>query len=874
MKPERSIDEKTIRKHDMPLRLLRFFIMHRNYDHSAIGDLQELYEDRLMDGGRLHASLWIWRQVLRSLPIFIIHAFIWRIIMLKNYLKVALRNIKRYKAYSFINISGLAVGLACCILIFLWVQDEWSYDRYHQHADRVFRISYGEREGETVEHIALSPFAAAPIVTEEIPEIVAFTRLQWHQGLFLVGEETFEETDIFYVDADFFAIFSHEFLAGDPTTALSQSGSAVLTESTARKLFGSSDILGRILHLREEGNLQVTAVIADVPPNSHCQFRALISNHRIRQTMSDLYTSWDWIRGWSYVLLRDGAEPDDVVRKINQVALKHRDEEAVQYASQPDIKLQRITDVHLTSHLLGELETNGSMQLVVVFSLIAVFILLIACINFMNLATARSANRSKEVGMRKVMGAQKGHLIHQFLSETVLTAAVALAVALMLVVLILPAFNQLTSKNLYLDFLSHGNFWGGMAVLILVTGAVSGSYPAFYLSSFQPIVTLRKTLSSGLRGSVFRSVLVVLQFSVSIALIISTVVIVHQLKFMKHKDLGFDKEQVLVVSMRGSRIQQQAGALKQALLRNPRIRRATVSFGVPGRVHVTRGIMYEGQPEDEQHELELFFSDYDFARTYGIKIIKGRDFSEKYGSDASGAFLLNETAARRLGWGVEAVGKKVGFSTDEMKPVVGIVKDFHFASLRSVIAPMGILLTEERVRQLSLKVDKEELQETIAFVEETWKTFEPHLEFRYRFTDSQFDALYRSEDRLGRIITVFSAIAIAVACLGLFGLASYTAEQRTKEIGIRKVLGASIPGLILMLMRQFLRWVVLSNVIAWPVAYFLMNRWLQEYAYRIEFGWWICPLAGGVALVVTLMTVGYQTMKTTTANPVKSLRYE
>ena len=839
-----------------------------------VGDLEELYEEKVYQHGGFMAAFWLWKQVLRSALRFSIHDFFWRLMMFKNYIKVTLRNLTKHKAYSFINISGLAVGLACCILIFLWVQDEWSYDRYHEHADRVYRISYGEREGETVERIAFSPFAAAPILTEEIPEIVAFSRLQWHQGLFMIEEEAFEETDIFYVDPDFFAIFSHEFLAGDPKTALSQSGSAVLPESTARKLFGSSDVLGRILHLREEGDLQVTAVIADVPPNSHFQFRVLISNHRIRQTMSDLYTSWDWIQGWSYVLLRDGAEPDDVARKINQVALKHRDEEAAQYASDPDVALQRITDIHLTSHLLGELETNSSMQLVVVFSLIAVFILLIACINFMNLATARSANRSKEVGMRKVMGAQKGHLIHQFLSETVLTAAVALAVALMLVVLILPAFNQLTSKNLHLDFLSHGTFWGGMAVLILITGALSGSYPAFYLSSFQPIVTLRKTLSSGLRGSAFRSVLVVLQFSVSIALIISTVVIVYQLKFMKHKDLGFDKEQVLVVSMRESRIQQQAGALKQALLRNPRIRRATVSFGIPGRVRVTRGIMYEGQPEGEHHELEFFYSDYDFARTYGIKIIEGRDFSKEYGSDASGAFLLNETAARRLGWGMDAVGKKIGFSTDEMKPVVGIVKDFHFESLRSVIAPMGILLTNERVRQVSLKVDTEDLRETIAFVEETWKTFEPHLEFQYRFADAQFDTLYHSEDRLGRIITVFAAIAIAVACLGLFGLASYTAEQRTKEIGIRKVMGASISGLILMLLKQFLKWVVLSNVIAWPVAYFLMNRWLQEYAYRIEFAWWICPLAGGAALVVTLMTVGYQTMKTTAANPVKSLRYE
>ena len=793
--------------------------------------------------------------------------------MFRNYIKTTMRNIRRAKVYSFINIAGLAVGLACCMLILLWVQDELSYDRFYKNADQVCRIIYGQASEGSERYVAVSPFAAAPAFTEEIPEIVTYTRLDYRSGLFTADDKKLEESNIYVVDPSFFKVFSHTFISGDPATSLSNTNSIVLVESTARKLFGSTDIVGKTINLSDEGDFLVTAVIKDVPRNSHFHFNALLSNHQARQQNQELWTSWDWSRGHSYVLLADDADPEAVSEKFATIIENNYGEEDQRYGTQSIAKLQRMTDIHLASHLLGEFETNGSKTSVIGFSIIAIFILFIACSNFMNLTTARSAGRSKEVGLRKVMGAHKMQVANQFLSESIFTVCFSFLIALLIVVLLLPAFNQLTLKELSLSFLTQPIFWIGAIGLILFTSIIAGSYPALYLSSFEPARILQKVVTVGRRGVSFRDLVVIAQFTISIILIASTLVIWQQINFMKYSELGFDKDHVLAIWLNGDDIKERAETLKNVLKSDPRIREASVSYGYPGSLYTTRSFVQEGKPESEQLDMGLFMADYDFIKTFGIKIAFGRDFSEAMRTD-EGAFLINERAAEELGWNQEAVGKRIGFAPDNMNPIIGIVKDFHFESMREKIGPLAIRLSRDRIADLSLKLDSDDLRSTLAFVEKTWKEFEPHRRLRYSFADEDFNRYYRTEGRLNKIITTFAVIAILVACLGLFGLASFTAQQHKKNIGIRKVLGASETGIVLLLSKGFALRVLLANIIAWPVIYYFMTKFLQAYAYRISLGIHVFLLSGVLAILIALISVSYQSIAAARANPINSLKYE
>ncbi|MBN2206288.1 MAG: ABC transporter permease [Candidatus Aminicenantes bacterium] len=798
-----------------------------------------------------------------------------------NTSKIALRKARKQKAYSFINIAGLAVGLAACLLILVWVKDELSYDRYHEQADRVFRVAQSEEIGGVPAELAVAPFVSAPAFAAEIPEVETYARLLRGAPLAVVEGRKFDLTDIYFTDPGFFDLFSHVFLTGDRKTALAAPGALVLTEETARRLFGAVEVVGRTVNFNNDYDLKVTAVVKNVPANSHFLFNGLVSLATVaaRPDIRSVMEDWFRISGWVYVLLRERADPRAVEAKMAALKLKHVGDSLRQSGSKMDFRLQPLTDIHLRSRLEGEIGPSGDIRYVYVFSLIAAFILVLACINFMNLATARSAARGKEVGLRKVMGARRGNLILQFLGESVLMSILASVAAVVLVVLALPSFNRLAGKAISPASLLSGSSLLALAGLVLLTGFLGGSYPALFMSAFRPVVVLRGNVGRGLKRASFRSLLVVFQFSVSVVLMAGTLIALSQTRYMKTRDLGFDKDQVLVINMRDAAARRSAEALAGELKSNANIGEAALSSGVPGRVSTSLVVGMEGRPERESFPAWTVWSDYDFVKTYGISIVAGRDFARSFASDAGGVFLVNETAALRMGWGLDAVGRKIGFDTDDRREIVGVLKDFHFGSLRNPIEPLVVRLAPaadlaRQGRFLSLKLRQGDIPALLAFAKAKWAE-RSERGFDFFFADENFDSLYRNEVRVGRIITAFAVMAVFVACLGLFGLASFAAEQRTKEIGVRKVLGASEAGLAALLSREFLKWVLLANAVALPAAHLLMERfWLASFAYRSTPGILLFASVAALSLVIALLTVSGQAIRASVANPVESLRYE
>jgi putative ABC transport system permease protein len=801
--------------------------------------------------------------------------------LLWNYSKIALRKFRKQKGYSFINIVGLAIGLAACLLILLWVKDELSYDRYHENADRIYRVAQFGEIGGAAERLAVAPFPAAAAFASEVPEVEAYARLLWIAPLAVVEGRKFDLEEIYLADPGFFDIFTHPFLAGDGQKALASPGSLVLNEETALKLFGRADVVGRTVNFSNEYDLTVTGVIKNVPANSHFRFNGLVSLATLanRPDIHSIMEDWFRLSGWIYVLLRDKADPRTVEAKMAAVTLKHVGEELRKSGTKMELKLVPLTDIHLRSRLEGEIGRSGDIRYVYAFSTIAAFILVLACINFMNLATARSAGRGKEVGLRKTMGARRGNLIFQFLGESLFMSVLASVGAVALVGLALPSFNRLAGKSISPSSLLGGGSIFALAGLVLLTGILGGSYPALFMSAFRPAAVLKGTIGRGLKRGSFRSVLVVFQFSVSIILMVGTWIVLSQTRYMKTRDLGFDKDRVLVVNMRGDTARRSAEALANDLKSNANIGEATQTSGAPGRVGTYMTINLEGRPEREQFVAGVIWSDFDFIATYGIPMVAGRDFSRSFVSDAGGVFLINETAAQRMGWGPDAVGRKIGFDADDLREIVGIMKDFHFASLKEPIAPLVVRLATRqelppRARFLSLKLRTDDIPATLAFVKAKWAE-RSERGFEYFFADEEFDTLYRNEERIGRIIAAFAIMAIFVACMGLFGLASFAAEQRTKEIGVRKVLGASEAGLAALLSKEFLKWVLIANAIALPAAYLIMSRiWLANFPYRTNPGPLTFLSITGLSVLAALLTVSWQATRAAIANPVDSLRYE
>jgi len=811
--------------------------------------------------------------------------------MLKNYLKVAARNLSRQKGYAAINVFGLAVGIACFVLIALYVQDELSYDRYHAKSDRIYRVV---EIIEGAEESASNPLPVGAALIETYPQFVEsavrFFNLQ-APTLSITYEppgapaRSFNEAGFFFADSTVFDVFDFALVAGDRATALDRPNTVVLTESAVERYFGDADPIGKTMLFEGEHPLEVTGVLAEVPENSHFTFDFLASWSTLRssvyaQNAGMLDFNWYWNPAWTYVLLRENVEPSALEAQFPGF-IEENWPDVIK--AQSSLYLQPLTDIHLTSRLDFEIRPNSDILYVYVFSVIAVFVLLVACINFMNLATARSLRRSKEVGMRKAVGAFRGQLIGQFLSESVLLSLVSLAAALPLVWGLLPVLNNMAGKTLTLNPLVMPWLLPALFVVALTVGVLAGLYPAFVLSRYEPAHVLKASGRTGTGGGasdLLRRGLVTAQFGISIALIAGTFIALDQLDYLRNARLGFDTEEVVMVPILRTPAAQQYDAIKDALLQQPGIESVTVAEDVLGSKYQTNTYQPEGYTETIQFPRMLVHND--FAKTFGIQMVAGNDYQE--GRDPGPGVIINESMVRRLGWESpeDAVGRSMGPAGQNgelQRRIVGVTEDFHFASLHQPIAPFVL----DRMfpgqmgffgRYLAIRIVSDDVRGTLGAIERTWNQFLPDRPFEYLFVDQELDQLYKAEENLSRVAGAFSVLAILIACLGVFALAAYAAEQRKKEIGVRKVLGASVPNLVMLLSRDFVRLVILAFVLAAPLTYFALQQWLGAFAYQVPVGPGAFAIAGMLALGIAIATVSYHALRAATTNPVSTLRTE
>ena len=795
--------------------------------------------------------------------------------MIKNYLTVAIRNIARNKTFSAINILGLAIGMACCILILLYVQDELSYDQHHEHANRIYRVAAEGKVAGTMRQFAITPFPMGPALVTDYPEVIEAVRFfQGTNPRTLVEDQhghVFFEDGVLFTDANAFEVFNFPLSQGDPKTAFLEPFSIVITEAMAQKYFGKQNPLGQTLTLFKKASFKVTGVLKDTIYNTHFQFDFLA--FPILQE-----PGWFNHEYYTYLLLQQNDSAGELEAKLPDFMATHAGEQHEATGYKINYFLQPLTDIHLHSHLEWEMSPNGDIRYVYLFLSIAFFVLILACVNFMNLSTARSATRSKEVGMRKVVGANRPQLIRQFMGESILLALVALLFATVLVEISLPAFNAFTQRELVLDYAGNWHVVLALFSVALFAGLLSGIYPALFLSAFQPVEVLKSTLRRGLKKPHSRKTLVVFQFVISIVLIIGTVVIYHQSDYIKNKKLGFNKEHVIVMPNPGKQLTER---YKSILSTYPNVLNTSRSASVPGRKLPSNLFR---PSSDSAYSDGLMMNhlqvDHRFISTYGLELVEGRDFSKDISSDKYGTFILNEAALRKLGWTslanqkLELIFPEGGkLKVEAQGDVVGVVKDFHYKSLHHEIEPL-IIMTGSWFEYFAIRIRSDDVAGTLSFLKTQWKEIAPNKPFDYFFLDDDYDKLYRTEEQIGTLSGLFSILAIFVASLGLFGLASFTAQLRIKEIGIRKVLGASVSNLVLMLSKEFALLVGIANLIAWPIAYYAMNRWLQDFAYRIDLEIWAFVLSGFLALFIALSTVSYQAWKVARTNPVDALRYE
>ena len=804
--------------------------------------------------------------------------------MILNYFKIAIRNILRYKVYSIINIAGLSVGMACTILILLWVHYELSFDRFHANADRIYRLTENWNVGKTRGKWAVTNWPAGPTFQREYPEVIKAVRFRRVYGKVFCSYKTerFFIDEILFADDTVFDIFTFPLIRGNPGTALSTAFSAVITEEIAEKLFGTEDPIGKVIKIGDESGITVTGVMRNVPPNSHLSFRALVSLKTVFKLNPEHAKKQmeNWSGGninYTYLLLQQNCNVFNLEKKLTAHIAKQAEEQLQFLGGSIEYFLQPLTRIHLHSKLELDIAERGDIVYVVAFGAIAVFILLIACINFMNLSTARSANRAKEVGMRKVLGAQRGELIRQFIGESLFFSFISGIFALMLVELSLPLFRSLSGSNMSFQNVNMPWLISALIGIILIVGFAAGSYPSLFLSAFQPVRVIRGSLKTGTKNSRFRGILVIVQFTVSVTLIIETGIVLNQLKYMKNKELGFENEQAVYFGPIDSDFKQSIESFKDAIKGYPQIADVAFSSHIPSDPPILELFLPEGFTGDQTQLMHQMSIDHEFIPAIGMEIATGRNFSSKISTDPGHAALINETAARRLGW-EDPVGKTIVSYRSPgpvTKTIIGVVRDFHIESLHKEIGPFFIENNPSDFhRYLLIKIMSANLPATTDFLRKKWAEILPQIPFDFSFLDETFDRQYKADEKIQAIFSNFGVLAIFISCLGLFGLASFTAEQRTKEIGIRKVLGAPVSGIILMLSKEFTKWVLAANVIAWPIAYFAMNRWLQNFAYRIDIGMGPFILAGVSAFVIALLTVGYQAIKAARANPVDALRYE
>lgn len=797
--------------------------------------------------------------------------------MWRNYIKVSFRNLWKNKSFSLINIAGLAIGLAVSFSILLYVVNEITYDRFHEKSNRIYRFAASMDLQDRHFEIAEMPIPFGPALAQEFPEVKNFTRIQ-EAGTTIISRENrlFKETGIYYVDTDFFRMFTISVLNGNPETFLDAPFKVVITEEMAKKYFGEENPVGETLEWDHNHQFTVTGVVKKMPENSHFKFNMLGSLSTLESLGRNL-NDWMGFSIHTYLELSDGVQIRDLEDKYYHFMWAHIPDQIKKLGVNIDLFLQPLTKIHLYSHLEEELEPPGNLEYIRIFTAIALFILLIAGINFVNLSTACSSKRAKEVGMRKVLGAHRGRLAAQFLGESIIISLFSLAAAVVLISLWLPLFNRFIMKELTFHPFQDWGIGLGMLGIALLVGVLAGAYPALYLSSFGPLEAIKSRFRAGRGHKFFRSGLVSFQYIISIVLTFCTLVVFYQLNHVKNYNLGFNHEQMAVVYLQGQ-IQEKNHIFKNKLLGIPSVIKAAGSTTLMGMGSNETYFRFEGHPQGDKQVLPYMDIDEDFLDTYGIKLIAGRNFSRKHLTDKN-AVILNETLVDRLGW-ENPIGKTVRMTEMENREfvevsysVIGVISDFHFESLHQKIRGHILRFTDDFYR-ISVKLRPESIPATLRSMENVWKELEPKYPFNYSFLDDTFDRFYRTEQHLGEIFMAFALIAVFIACLGLFGLASFSTEQRTKEIGIRKVLGASASRVVLLLSRDFTRWVLLANVIAWPVAYIVMHRWLANFSYRINLSWWLFIVSGLLALIIALVTVSFHTFKAATINPADSLRYE
>ena len=784
--------------------------------------------------------------------------------MFTNFLKIAIRNLLRQKAHSFINIAGLAIGMTCSMLVLLWVQDELSYDRFNENADRLCRVvaTHHFTNGQAVP-AAITPTALAVALKQEVPQIERSTRFAFYSLTLQHGENSFTE-GVAMADPDFLSMFTVHFLEGDPSTALIDPHSMVLTREAARKYFGDENPMGKVLRVENRDNFIVTGVIEDIPHNSHLKFDLLapfVYFKEVGSSMTDWKSSWCY----TYVMLQKDASLGVVSKSIADFMQRHT-------KSDIQIELQALTDIHLYSAGKYEVDIGGQgdIEYVRIFFGIALFILIIACVNFMNLATARSGRRAKEVGLRKVVGAGRAQLIWQFFGEAAFMTLIAFLLAFVCTELLLPTFNNIAGKSLNLRHLDPASFIG-FAGIALLAGLLSGTYPALVLSSYQPIETVRGMKGSGNGGSFFRKVLVVLQFALSVIMVIGALVVSGQLDYIRHKNLGLNKESLGYVWLYGNAREKHEIA-KREVLNVSGVSAVTVTDALPTSiVSATAGWDWEGKPAGTEVMMHFANADDDYLKTFQMSMAAGRFFSPEFATDTLAA-VVNETAVQAMGLS-SPVGKRMTGRGKNLT-IIGVVKDFNFAPLQTKIEPLILLKLPAQSYVMVMRLKSDNLSKTIAGIEGVYKKLSPDNPFHFNFLDEDYDHLYRAEERVQELTGYFTILAIFIAALGLYGLASYTALQRTKEIGVRKVLGASTPRLFLLLSREFAILALLASLLAWPAAYFIMSGWLENYAYHAPLSLTVFLIASGLALVVVFLSVSYQTIRAARANPVESLRYE
>jgi putative ABC transport system permease protein len=833
----------------------------------------EVYNNLYSTKGRGVAGLWFLGQLVRSLPTLLFNSLYWSFLMFNNYLKITLRNLRKNKIYSFINIAGLASGFLCCMVIACFVSKELSFDKYHEHKDRIFRVSQFE---ETAHHTSTDPNTAPPLIPalkKDYPEVVSGARII-PDGNQIVrrDDKIFYEKNFMYADQDLFDILTIPFTKGNKDNALVRPRTVVITERMAAKYFGNEDPLGKTLNISEM-DFEITGIVKDSPDNTHLPYDLIAAFKFKRDYSGARYWMSHFV--FSYIKIRDDADARIFETKMAKIGDKYAKDMFEKTGYTYTFFLQSVPDLHLYPCPHNEIEPPGNPAQLAILSAIGIFVLLIACMNFINLSTARSGKRAGEIGLRKVVGASRRQIISQFLGESMILSILAMALAVLAAQILLPIINQLTGIGIAFQdiFQSHISLF--LAGLVLLVGIGAGSYPSFLLSTFRPVQSLKRRTAK-VHGVALRQILVVGQFSISIFLIVGTLTVVRQLDYMKNSNLGFEIEQKLVIPVRErGYLSKNHETVKAEFLRHANITSASVSSTVPGQdldMYLTK---IKGQDDEKSQSIHYIHIDTDFIDQFHIPLVAGRNFSSTMTSDREEAFILNESAVSSLGWKTaeDALGKRI-YGGGHEGNIIGVTKDFHYMGLQREVGPLILDMNSNRFKLITFSVNIRSLEETLAYIKLKWAELRPGVPIEFSFLDESFDRQYRSEEQMGKIGAAFTFLGLITACLGLFGLASFMTEQRTKEIGIRKVLGASVKGIVYNLTKDFSKWVLVGNFIAWPLGYLVMNRWLGNFAYHTKIEMWIFLFSALAAFLIAVLTVSFQSIKAAIVNPIDSLRYE